>query len=359
MADEEDDYLSDKFLLEATAAPLTAPKSYAERRKEAQRLATIKNEQNRQKSRRQLELESREEGLRRSLFERAQDEQASGQQNKALAMMMKMGFKPGDTLGQKYDDEPSTSNCVTLVTDKDVKADGEASASTGPSSSTKPLLPHRAEPLPLNEWTGKKGIGSRKRAASPTQSERLAKMTKMAEESDRESFRDRARQEYEERRAQGRLAPAQRTCVTLDEKAGREFNILWLNPHNPESFPEGFIDALDDTRLVAALQQQQVDDTIEGRLSARMRADALQPLAILDSDGPQPATKLEPSRSPHSQDDIKEATQFLQLSAKDRLQLVLDYLRQKYAYCFWCGVQYGDHEDMEANCPGPNEDDHD
>lgn len=187
----------------------------------------------------------------------------------------------------------------------------------------------------IHDALGKKGIGSRKRAASPTQSERLAKMTKMAEESDRESFRDRARQEYEERRAQGRLAPAQRTCVTLDEKAGREvlylvskiictclmlmviliqFNILWLNPHNPESFPEGFIDALDDTRLVAALQQQQVDDTIEGRLSARMRADALQPLTILDSDGPQPATKLEPSRSPHSQDDIKEATQFLQLS---------------------------------------------
>ena len=91
MADDEDDYLSDKFLLES-APSLSKPKTYAERRKEAQRLAAIKNEQNRKKSRRQLEQEAREEGLSKSLFERAKDEEAAGQQNKALAMMMKMGF---------------------------------------------------------------------------------------------------------------------------------------------------------------------------------------------------------------------------------------------------------------------------
>ena len=46
-------------------------------------------------------------------------------------------------------------------------------------------------------------------------------MAKLAEETDHATFRDRARQEYEERRAQGRLAPAQRTCINLDEKDGR------------------------------------------------------------------------------------------------------------------------------------------
>ena len=67
---------------------------------------------------------------------------------------------------------------------------------------------------------GKTGIGLRKRATSPTAGERLAKMAKMAEDRTHGSFRDRARQEYEERRATGRLHPAQRTCSTLDEKAG-------------------------------------------------------------------------------------------------------------------------------------------
>ena len=69
---------------------------------------------------------------------------------------------------------------------------------------------------------GKQGIGLGKRAASPNASERLAKMAKMVEHRKQEDFRDRARQEYEERRAQGRLTPAQRTCINLDEKDGRE-----------------------------------------------------------------------------------------------------------------------------------------
>jgi hypothetical protein len=46
-------------------------------------------------------------------------------------------------------------------------------------------------------------------------------MAKMAEDATHETFRDRARQEYDERRAEGRLGPAQRTCITLDEKTGK------------------------------------------------------------------------------------------------------------------------------------------
>ena len=45
-------------------------------------------------------------------------------------------------------------------------------------------------------------------------------MAKMAQDASNESFRDFARREYEERRAEARLAPAQRTCTTLDDMAG-------------------------------------------------------------------------------------------------------------------------------------------
>lgn len=47
-------------------------------------------------------------------------------------------------------------------------------------------------------------------------------MAKMVEEHSHVDFRGRARMEYEERRAEKQLGPAQRTCATLDEKAGRE-----------------------------------------------------------------------------------------------------------------------------------------
>lgn len=52
---------------------------------------------------------------------------------------------------------------------------------------------------------GKQGIGLGKRARSPGAPERLAKMAKLAENMERRSFRERARDEYNNRRAEGRL----------------------------------------------------------------------------------------------------------------------------------------------------------
>lgn len=125
--DEDDDYLSDKFLLDATPGD-SAPKTYAQRRKEAEKLSRLKQEQQKKKSRRQQEQESRSQGLSTSLFE-VQDAGS----NKALSMMMKMGFRPGQSLGKSSDDSPPDE----------------------PSGhSTPTLLPHRTEPLSITEWQG-------------------------------------------------------------------------------------------------------------------------------------------------------------------------------------------------------------
>lgn len=164
MSEDEDDYLSDKFLLDRNATPTSQPRTYSQRRKEAERIAALKNAQNRKKSRKEMELESREEGLSKSLFERAKEEESSGSgQNKALAMMMKMGFKPGQTLGRTDEEEetkgdaseaspepPSESLEIHLGKRKASEALEDEQPSV-PSSSTK----HIAVPLPLNEWAGK------------------------------------------------------------------------------------------------------------------------------------------------------------------------------------------------------------
>lgn len=154
MSDDEDDYLSDKFLAQAASASSVI--TYTERRKEEQRRAAIRNEQNKRKSRRELEQESRQEGLSKSLFERAKDDgdgdgDGGAPKNKALAMMMKMGFKPGQALGQSDNPPlPASDSSAPAIRREATPDDPSSSEKVEDTSQTQ----HRTVPLPLNEWTG-------------------------------------------------------------------------------------------------------------------------------------------------------------------------------------------------------------
>jgi len=237
MLSDEDDYLSNKFLDDEQANP-SKPTTYSQLRKAAQKKAQSKNEQNRIKSRRQREIESREEGLSKSLFERAKEEEASmNSGNKALSIMMKMGFKPGQALGNNDNDIPSSSPPNDDAEDESQKIGFTSNRSTTEESlSVRNTVhtKHKTEPLPLNEWEGRKGIGLGKRARSPNAAERLAKMAKMAEDMDHRDFRERARDDYNNRRAEGRLAPAQLTCATLDEQMGKSLQCFMVKPQQPQ-----------------------------------------------------------------------------------------------------------------------------
>lgn len=146
MSEDEDDYLSDKFLVETTASTSSSSrKTYTERRKEELRLSALKNEQNRKKSRRQLEQEALEEGLNKSLFERAKDE--GGGSSKALAMMMKMGFKPGQSLGRPEETLPEKSRSPSEDVSTPQSEAKEKEDTPGPPG-------HIVTPLPINEWAG-------------------------------------------------------------------------------------------------------------------------------------------------------------------------------------------------------------
>ena len=43
----------------------------------------------------------------------------------------------------------------------------------------------------------------------------------------------------------------------------------------------------------------------------------------------------------------------------EQLSFIIDYLREKYLYCLWCGIQYDSIEDLDSNCPGAEKNDHD
>jgi len=152
------------------------------------------------------------------------------------------------------------------------------------------------------------------------------------------------------------LIHAQRTCETLDEKSGKLFNVLWLNPQDPDSFPKDLLDALEH-RSITLSRHGATHGMIRSQLRLQMQADTLRPLnSDMDKEDASESLHVKEVFSPET---IEEVTHFIRLNITDRLQLVLAYLREKYAYCFWCGAQYADHDEMNEQCPGPEEDVHD
>jgi G-patch domain len=136
MMADEDDYLSDKFLasLEAQSKSSTF-KTYAQRRKDAQKQSEIRNLAGRSKSRKEIEQEALEmlkEGMSTSLFEREKLAAAEGGagQSKAMKMMRKMGYQPGQALGRTEENSDATD------------------------SQTEALPARRVAPIAINLWEG-------------------------------------------------------------------------------------------------------------------------------------------------------------------------------------------------------------
>ncbi|KAK6510188.1 hypothetical protein TWF481_004901 [Arthrobotrys musiformis] len=55
----------------------------------------------------------------------------------------------------------------------------------------------------------------------------------------------------------------------------------------------------------------------------------------------------------------QELEEFEKREAKDRLDEIVRYLRSQWRYCFWCKSRYATDDEMERECPGLTEEDHD
>jgi len=227
-----------------------------------------------------------------------------------------------------------------------------------------------------------------KRPPSPTALERATKIAKQSEALSADEFRDRARKEYEDRRAEGKLRHARATCVDLDAKADVKFNRFWLDPENRESFPQGLWESLEELWLCSSsllvpgpgslgtgkAGQSGPDAGTAVRLKVQIQADALQPLNTgsvenEDDEGERPlrmGTGADTERNDDAEsvvvwpeETLHQVSDYLRLGAPQRLEQVLDYLRSTYHYCFWCGTQFDSVEELEADCPGVTEEDHD
>ncbi|PLB37269.1 putative G-patch domain protein [Aspergillus candidus] len=299
--------------------------------------------------------------------------------NKGFQMMAKLGFKPGQALGKQPTPQPATGE--------------EAGKKEGVEREAQKL----AVPLDLmiKEDRGGIGLDSEKKRKFREEAAEVAKKVKQ-EEGD---YRDRVRLEREMRRAEAQFHAAQKVAERLDGEA--------------EGEGEGPAAALGSADDGARSEQREDGDGEKGETSPdetdakskpktrvkptaqinvlyrglvrerEERERAVQARHILQTSLPSsffPSSRLpgyedstlepddhealgntKPDLSrileEETEEEDPELDEFNALEPPEKLARVVQYLREKHRYCFWCKYTY-ETDEMEG-CPGLTEEEHD
>lgn len=303
--EDEDDYLNMTFD-EPKPAKETSIQRTARLKKESAARGKILSKAEREEQAR----EAREKALATEI----------DSSNKGAQMLAKMGFK-GGALGQM---EGARSRPIDVV----VK-DGRGGI--GMESDKKRKFREAAE-----ELEGK---------------EKRVKLTA-------EEYRERNRQEVEERRMEGQMWGAMRVLEGFDTdgQAGKDDEDVKAGGDSKK------VDSKNPPlRSVNVLWRPLLKRRLEKERERRMRYDLEQSLsrsrqyddAELEKDdylafGTEVVEDLD--------EDDKELEEYEALSVGERLEKLISHLREKYHYCFWCKHRYPD-ASMDG-CPGLSEDEH-
>ncbi|KAL4752664.1 hypothetical protein BDW72DRAFT_61172 [Aspergillus terricola var. indicus] len=287
--------------------------------------------------------------------------------NKGFQMMAKLGFKPGQTLGK-----PAGEN-----KEKD-------SSGSNAQSRTEPLN------LVLKEDRGGIGLDSERKRKFREEAEEAAKKVK-AEEGD---YRDRVRLERETKRIEAQIHAAQKVAERLDADENGETDLFSAsNVEDKDKYEEkgakereGSDEEAPATKPKAKAKVKptaQINVLYRGLVREREEKErAIQTRHMLQTSLP---TSFFPNprlpgyddatldREDHEalgggrdlssvleqelEEEDPELDEFNALEPAERLRRLVEYLREKHNYCFWCKYRY-DTAEMEG-CPGVTEEDHD
>jgi hypothetical protein len=277
------------------------------------------------------EAAAREEALSKSLLE---DPRAK--KSKGLAMMAKMGFAGGG-LGKKNEDGKGLG---------------------------------RAEPIKVDVKEDRGGIGldsEKKRKLREAAEERGIKSVKL----DPDEYRERVRKDREDARLEKQLHAAQRMAERLDEEKSTgsspgEGSDPTIEEEGKKKKTDGSIDSR-PLKSFSILYRGLIRHRAEVERDRRMRHDLEQSLTRLptyddDDEDEDDKRALGKTQTVYAvADDLDEEDEELEafnnLELGERLRRLLEYLRTKHWYCFWCKTAYTDDE-MDG-CPGLTEEDHD
>lgn len=337
--EEEDDYMNMTF----SETP-TVPETSLQRR---QRLHAEGLKRGAVPSKAELlaqERARREEGLAKSLLH-PEPNASSSKKSKGLAMMAKMGFKPGSKLG----------------------AEDRQDA--------------RAEPIRIEVREDRGGIGldgERKRKLQEAAAAEGVDSKKPKVEVDPVAYRDRMARERDAARKETLVGAAQKIAERMDEDRAAgvvEEDDEAERERKRKAGRSGVVSSR-PLKAVPVLYRGLVRHREEKERDRRMRHDLETSLgSTLLTDKSLPAYEDEGMDAEDKMALGKEEKKMVYMTADDldeedeeldeweasevdkRLKRLVEYLRKEYRYCFWCKFAYPD-ESMEG-CPGLTEEDHD
>ncbi|KAK9466357.1 hypothetical protein V1512DRAFT_276367 [Lipomyces arxii] len=301
--DSEEDYMK----MTIHDVPKLDP-TYTERRQQTIRQQELKS---RTKAPLIIQREKLQKGLDTSLIPQSDDDNSTN--NVALSIMKKMGFIPGQALGK--------SNQADNVND----------------------------PLRVALKYDRAGIGmeeSIRRQLQQQQDEATAQ-----DKAQQESYLERVKQEQTEKKLIAQVHAAQKVCQELDVSSDPRLEST-LFEHTTSS--RNILD-VPTIRTVNFLWRGLIIEQQTAAQEKLLRKRILDRPVSLDAE-PEDFAQIEELTPEDFVDD--ELTEFDAIEPAQKLQVILEYLRQKYAYCFWCGCKYDDQADLNENCPGINEVDH-
>lgn len=320
--EEEDDYMNMSFD-DPTPAKETSLQRTQRLKREARARGVIKSKE---------QIAEEEEAAREKALSTSLLDDAKAKKSKGFAMMAKMGFTGGG-LGKKTEE-------------------GDA--------------PGRTEPIKVSVKDDRGGIGldnEKKRKIREAAEERDIKAAKI----DPDEYRERVRKEREDARLEKQFFAAQRTAERMDDEKAE---LSGTNPPIPKAKDQADKSAPISSRplkSIPLLYRSLVRHREEAERDRRMRYDLEQSLSRLPTyeDDQEDADDKRALGKGHTvyataedlDEEDEELDQFNELEIGERLRRVVEYLREKHQYCFWCKMVYPDAE-MEG-CPGLTEEDHD
>ncbi|TIC47783.1 hypothetical protein E3Q05_04382 [Wallemia mellicola] len=347
MSDDEVDFMDDAFLTQAAEFEKKESKgkhqTYGEMRLQAIKDSEDKNLAGRIASKKQREREKIEEGLERNIIEEAaiDDNPVEGSSNKALNMMMKMGFKPGQSLGKRTNDD---NDDKVDQSNKSIKVDKK--------TISEPVKPYFLQ--------GRSGIGVQRIVSSKEISEAAAASNALNE--NQQDFRLRKTYEANARKSEGILKQLRTTIKNADEDLEIKFNVFWINPYDIETYPPFILS--EDVQPVQHIYDKQSEAQ---RLKEQMQNEKLRDEYI---DGDEYNDKSIQNIDDVDPEVVQQCKDFLKLDVSRRsyhdlslITIIANYsieihsrICQKSALLF--GTKYDSKDDMNENCPGFDEDDH-